>query len=88
MELDGQKAQDARVEGLWRKLDTQNEGHLDIKGLKLGLNKMDHRKPPLIIIVVILNFVQALRNADDLLQDVLSAVDSDDDGLIQYNGIG
>ncbi|KAI4214853.1 MAG: hypothetical protein LQ351_002566 [Letrouitia transgressa] len=69
MELDDQKAQDARVEKLWKRLDTLNEGHLDVEGLKNGLKKIDH----------------PLKNADDLLQDVLKAVDTDGDGQIQYN---
>lgn len=43
MELDDQKAQDARVEKLWKRLDTLNEGHLDVEGLKNGLKKIDHR---------------------------------------------
>jgi solute carrier family 25 phosphate transporter 23/24/25/41 len=36
-------AQDARVEELWRTLDTSGRGFLDLKGLKKGLKKMDHR---------------------------------------------
>lgn len=46
MEPEDQKAQDARVEKLWRTLDTQKEGRLDVKGLKRGLRKIDHRKVP------------------------------------------
>ncbi|KAI4141896.1 MAG: hypothetical protein LQ341_003393 [Variospora aurantia] len=61
-------AQDQRVEKLWRTLDTKKEGHLDVKGLKQGLKKIDH----------------PLSNADDMLQDVLKAVDTDGDGHIQY----
>lgn len=36
-------AQDARVEELWRTLDTNERGFLDLKGLKKGLKKLDHR---------------------------------------------
>ncbi|KAL8692602.1 MAG: hypothetical protein Q9218_002418 [Villophora microphyllina] len=68
MELDHQKAQDARVEKLWQTLDTQKQGHLDAKGLKKGLKKIDH----------------PLQNADEMLQDVLKALDTDGDGRIQY----
>ncbi|KAL8804417.1 MAG: hypothetical protein Q9223_005741 [Gallowayella weberi] len=68
MELGDRKAQDARVQKLWQTLDTQQKGHLDVKGLKKGLKKIDH----------------PLKNADDLLQDVLAAVDTDGDGQIQY----
>ncbi|KAL8931028.1 MAG: hypothetical protein Q9208_000130 [Pyrenodesmia sp. 3 TL-2023] len=68
MEPDDQKAQDARVEKLWRTLDTQEEGRLDVRGLKRGLRKIDH----------------PLKNADDMLHDVLKAVDTDNDGQIRY----
>lgn len=46
MDLEDQRARDARVDKLWRTLDTGNEGQLDINGLKRGLIKMDHRKSP------------------------------------------
>ncbi|KAL9641216.1 MAG: hypothetical protein Q9204_000204 [Flavoplaca sp. TL-2023a] len=68
MELGDQKAQDARVEKLWHKLDTQDKGHLDVRGLKRGLKIIDH----------------PLKNADEMLQDVLAKVDTDGDGRIQY----
>ncbi|KAL8738372.1 MAG: hypothetical protein Q9181_000843 [Wetmoreana brouardii] len=68
MELGDQKAQDARVEKLWRNLDTQKQGQLDAKGLKKGLKKIDH----------------PLKNADEMLEDVLKALDTDGDGRIQY----
>ncbi|KAL8707577.1 MAG: hypothetical protein Q9220_007418 [cf. Caloplaca sp. 1 TL-2023] len=68
MELGDQKALDARVQKLWRTLDTQKKGHLDAKGLKQGLKKIDH----------------PLQNADEMLQDVLKAVDTDGDGRMQY----
>ncbi|KAL9005889.1 MAG: hypothetical protein Q9188_001351 [Gyalolechia gomerana] len=70
MHHDDQQAQDRRVERLWQTLDTQNEGHLDVKGLRRGLTQIDH----------------PLKNADDMLQDVLAAVDTDGDGRIQYAG--
>ncbi|KAL8722133.1 MAG: hypothetical protein Q9225_001326 [Loekoesia sp. 1 TL-2023] len=68
MDINDQQAQDARVEKLWQTLDTQKEGRLDVKGLKKGLKKIDH----------------PLKNADDMLQDVLKAVDTNGDGCIQY----
>ena len=43
MDGEPQNLQDARVEKLWRTLDTQEEGELDIDGLKKGLRKIDHR---------------------------------------------
>ncbi|KAL8912548.1 MAG: hypothetical protein Q9171_002489 [Xanthocarpia ochracea] len=68
MDLGDEQAQDVRVEKLWQTLDTQKKGHLDARGLKRGLKKIDH----------------PLKNADDMLQDVLAAVDTDGDGHIQY----
>ncbi|KAK7905908.1 hypothetical protein LTR67_000632 [Exophiala xenobiotica] len=58
-----------RIQELWRTLDTRSEGHLDLPGLKKGLRKIDH----------------PLKNADDLLHDVLTVVDTSGDGRIQYN---
>lgn len=43
MDGEDQSSQDARVERLWRVLDTRKEGHLNLNGLKKGLSKMDHR---------------------------------------------
>ncbi|KIW21017.1 hypothetical protein PV08_01596 [Exophiala spinifera] len=58
-----------RIQELWQTLDTRNEGQLDLGALKKGLRKIDH----------------PLKNADDLLYDVLRAVDTSGDGRIQYN---
>jgi hypothetical protein len=38
---------DALVEQLWRTLDVKREGRIDVKGLKKGLRRMDHRARPL-----------------------------------------
>ncbi|RDW85750.1 hypothetical protein BP5796_04075 [Coleophoma crateriformis] len=58
MELqESQNSRDARVEKLWRQLDTQNKGKLD---------------------------VHALKNADDMMKDVMKAVDTNGDGVIEY----
>lgn len=35
---------DERVAKLWDTLDTRQEGHIDLNGLKKGLKKIDHRK--------------------------------------------
>ena len=43
MDGEDQAAQDARVEKLWRTLDTRDEGQLNLSGLKKGLIKIDHR---------------------------------------------
>lgn len=86
MRSDDQHAQDTRVERLWRTLDTQNEGHLDIRGLRKGLKQIDHRLSPIPRSLAALTMLLALKNADDMLQDVLAAVDTDGDGRIQYAG--
>ena len=44
MESEDAAAREARVEKLWRRLDTKNEGKLDANGLKRGLQGIDHRK--------------------------------------------
>lgn len=44
MEAESQNARDKRVEKLWQDLDTRKEGQLDIKALKKGLRKIDHRE--------------------------------------------
>ncbi|KAF7453697.1 calcium dependent mitochondrial carrier protein [Pyrenophora tritici-repentis] len=60
---------DARVDELWATLDTRKQGHLDLAGLKKGLRKLDH----------------PLKNADQLLDEVMQAVDIDGNGRITYN---
>ena len=57
MDLEDQSARDARVDKLWRTLDTRNEGQLDLNGLKTGLRKMDHRKSFVSKLVNILNLL-------------------------------
>jgi solute carrier family 25 phosphate transporter 23/24/25/41 len=44
--LESQNAQDARVERLWKQLDTLKKGELDLAGLRKGLQKIDHRQLP------------------------------------------
>lgn len=68
-EEETQDHRDQRILNLWKTLDTAEEGQIDIHGLKKGLRKIDH----------------PLKNADDLLHNVLQAVDSSGDGQIQYN---
>ncbi|KAF2085154.1 calcium dependent mitochondrial carrier protein-like protein [Saccharata proteae CBS 121410] len=69
LNLETANAQDARVEALWKKLDTRNQGHLDLSDLKRGLKKIDH----------------PLKNADELLKDVMRSVDADGNGQISYS---
>ena len=39
-----QNSRDARVEELWASLEPDHTGELDLKGLKKGLRRIDHRK--------------------------------------------
>ena len=71
MELpESQDSQDARVEALWKKLDPQGKGEIDLNGLQRGLKKIDH----------------PLKNANDMLKDVVKAMDKNGDEVIQYEG--
>jgi solute carrier family 25 phosphate transporter 23/24/25/41 len=63
-------SQDARVEALWKKLDPQGKGEIDLNGLQRGLKKIDH----------------PLKNAHDMLKDVVKAMDKNGDQVIQYEG--
>ncbi|PVI07190.1 calcium dependent mitochondrial carrier protein-like protein [Periconia macrospinosa] len=58
-----------RVDALWRTLDERKQGQLDLAALKKGLRKLDH----------------PLKNADQLLTEVLKAVDADGNGTISYS---
>ncbi|PVH88721.1 calcium dependent mitochondrial carrier protein-like protein [Cadophora sp. DSE1049] len=69
MELpESQNSRDARIEKLWKKLDPQSKGELDLNGLKKGLTRIDH----------------PLKNANDMLKDVIKAMDKNGDEVIQY----
>lgn len=71
MELrESQNQRDKRVEGLWKQLDPQGTGELDVKGLQRGLQKIDH----------------PLQNADDMLRQMVRSLDTNRDGKIQYEG--
>jgi len=50
--LESQNAQDARVERLWRQLDTLKKGELDLPDLRRGLKKIDHRQLPTFVFAV------------------------------------
>ncbi|CAL5873364.1 uncharacterized protein PFLUO_LOCUS7636 [Penicillium psychrofluorescens] len=66
MAPESQDERDERVKQLWHSLDTRREGHVDLAGLKKGLKKVDH----------------PLKNADDLLRNILREVDTNGDGRI------
>ncbi|KAH9898642.1 mitochondrial carrier [Xylariomycetidae sp. FL2044] len=65
---ESQNQRDARIEELWKQLDYQGRGELDWKGLQKGLKRIDH----------------PMKNADNLLKDIIKAVDTDGDGKMQY----
>ena len=67
MDGETEEHREKRIQELWKKLDTGSAGHIDITGLKKGLKTIDH----------------PLKNADDLLHDVLKVVDTSGDGRIQ-----
>ncbi|CZT02630.1 related to peroxisomal Ca-dependent solute carrier protein [Rhynchosporium graminicola] len=90
MELpESQNARDARIERLWKNLDAQNKGKLDLNGLKKGLTRIDHRElargSPRKLLS--LTTTTALKNASDLLEDVIKAMDKNGDQVIQYEGM-
>ena len=87
--MDGEdaNAREARVEKLWKRLDTKHEGKLDANGLKRGLQEIDHRKHRYASGSHVAYCLLALQNADSLLQDVLKAIDKDGDRVIQYSGM-
>ncbi|EQB43366.1 hypothetical protein CGLO_17985 [Colletotrichum gloeosporioides Cg-14] len=73
LEMDMEESQnqrDKRVEELWKQLDVQGTGYLDFKGLQKGLNRIDH----------------PMRNAEDMLRRIMTVVDTNADGKIQYEG--
>ena len=86
MDGEDQTAQDARVNKLWKTLDTGNEGRLNLNGLKKGLSNINHRLYQLHLLRSFLTSSIALKNADSLLQDVMKAVDTNQDGRIDYSG--
>ncbi|KAJ4367578.1 hypothetical protein N0V83_007162 [Neocucurbitaria cava] len=69
MDKQSSSVADARADELWATLDTRKQGRLDLPALKKGLRKLDH----------------PLKNADQLLDEVMKAVDTDGDGRISYN---
>jgi len=69
MELpESQNSRDARIEALWKQLGPNKKGELDLGGLKKGLSKIDH----------------PLKNANDMLKDIVKAMDKNGDQVISY----
>lgn len=68
LEGESQKQRNERVLELWRQLDPQGAQELDLKGLKKGFRRIDH----------------PMKNADDMLRDIIEIVDVNRDGKIQF----
>lgn len=66
-----QNARDERVEQLWRNLDTNQKGEINLQELQKGLRRIDH----------------PLKNAGDMLRDAVTAMDKNGDKVIQYDGM-
>lgn len=85
--VESKDERDERVAKLWEKLDTRREGHIDLPGLKKGLKNIDHRefgRPALRIPTN--HFFPALKNADEMVVNVLQEVDTNCDGRIDQAG--
>ncbi|KAH7311645.1 mitochondrial carrier domain-containing protein [Stachybotrys elegans] len=66
---ESQNQRDARVEQLWTRLaPADSSGELDLKGLQKGFRKLDH----------------PMKNADDLIKQIMHEVDTNRDGKIQF----
>jgi Ca2+-binding EF-hand superfamily protein len=65
---ESQNQRDARIEKLWHQLDPSSAGELDLKGLQKAFRRIDH----------------PMKNADDMLKQIVREVDSSGDGKIQY----
>lgn len=88
---ESQNQRDARVEALWLQLDPGRTGELDLKGLRKGFRRIDHRelRPAALALGNRINAHAAhtaMKNADDLLQQIMEEVDTNRDGKIQYEG--
>ncbi|GAB7331044.1 hypothetical protein MBLNU13_g02538t1 [Cladosporium sp. NU13] len=68
MDGESREERDARIKALWEQLDTKKKGNVDLPALKNGLVKMNH----------------PLKNADNLVKDILHAADINQDGSISY----
>ena len=67
---ESQTSRDARIQALWKKLDPSGKGEIDVNGLRRGLKKIDH----------------PLKHAQEMLEDVVKAMDKNGDNVIQYEG--
>ncbi|SPO05293.1 related to peroxisomal Ca-dependent solute carrier protein [Cephalotrichum gorgonifer] len=66
---ESQNQRDKRIEDLWTTLNPGKADELDLKALQRGLRKIDH----------------PLANADEMLHKIMTKVDTNGDGKIQYD---
>lgn len=69
MEEESYEQRDRRLQELWSKLDTKKKGTLDYAALRNGLIRMNH----------------PLKDAEPMIQQMLSACDINQDGKITYD---
>lgn len=88
MDGESQAQREARLRSLWLKLDTKRKGTLDFEALKRGLVAANHRMrqesrkegDDMLTCMTI-----ALKDADNMIKDMLTACDIDHDGKISYD---
>ncbi|EGX47144.1 hypothetical protein AOL_s00097g190 [Orbilia oligospora ATCC 24927] len=68
-EEEPERARRARLLRLFETLDTNQQGQLDLEGLRNGLKRINH----------------PLQNADKMLQDLMDICDTSGDGFIQFD---
>ncbi|KAF2667540.1 calcium dependent mitochondrial carrier protein-like protein [Microthyrium microscopicum] len=68
MELESTNSQDARIEELFRELDVDKKGHIDLEDLHKGLKKIDH----------------PMKNAEPMIEQILKNIDANHDGRISF----
>lgn len=66
---ESQNQRDSRIEALWARIDTDRTGGLDLKSLRKAFRRIDH---------------PALKNADNLIKQIMDQVNTNRDGKIQY----
>lgn len=71
MEDESKSKRNLRIQSLWDTLDVRKEGSIDENALRAGLRKIGH----------------PLMDANEFLQEVLKAVDTNGDGRIQWSGM-
>ncbi|EJP66536.1 calcium dependent mitochondrial carrier protein [Beauveria bassiana ARSEF 2860] len=82
---------DDLVELLWNCLGPSPHGDLDYNGLQRGFRRLDHREPTRNFnairearLLIFFFLLVAMKNADSMVKKILTEVDSNGDGKIQY----